>query len=241
MTQPEIGALINAASRPYLAAGYSTYCFVHAKLTLDPVFLALLRSGRLPDRARVLDLGCGHAALASLMFAARAQFESGLWPVAWPAPPSQLQLHGIDAEPRVARWGNIALGHRAVIQAADLREAPLPQADVVVLIDVLHYLEPDAQISLLQRIAQSLRGGGLFILRIADSTAGWRFHFGKAADRFGSLFTPRAFVHHCHRPLNEWLQLLGTLGFETNVDPFTSRLPFANALVWATMTPPSHA
>jgi SAM-dependent methyltransferase len=237
MMQPEIGALINAASRPYFAAGYSAYCFVRAKLTLDPVFLALLRSGRLPDHARVLDLGCSHAALASLMLAARAQFESGLWPAAWPAPPSQLQLHGIDAEQRVTRWASIALGHRAVIHAADLREAPLPQADVVVLIDVLHYLAGDAQISLLQRIAQSLHGGGLLVLRVADNTAGWRFHFGKAADRCGSLFTRRAFARHCYRPLNEWLHLLDTLGFETNVDPPTAGQPFANALIWAKTTP----
>jgi SAM-dependent methyltransferase len=241
MMQPEIGALINAASRPYVAAGYSAYCFVRAKLTFDPVFLALLRSGRLPDRARMLDLGCSHAALASLMLAARAQFESGLWPAAWPAPPSQLQLHGIDAEPRLARRANIALGHRAVIHAADLREAPLPQADVVVLIDVLHYLEEDAQISLLQRIAQSLRGGGLLILRIADSTAGWRFHFGQAADRCGSLLSPRAFARHCYRPLNEWLQLLDTLGFETNVDPPAAGQPFANVLIWAETAPRARA
>ena len=94
---PEFGALIDAASKPYLAAGRSAYYFVRGKLRHDPVFIALLRSKRFPDRARVLDLGCGHAILASLMLAAQARCEAGHWPAGWPAPPSALQWHGIES------------------------------------------------------------------------------------------------------------------------------------------------
>ena len=229
---PEVGALIEAAATPYLAAGRTAYHFVRGKLRHDPIFIALLRSGRIPDRARVLDLGCGHAAMASLMLAVQARFESGLWPSAWATPPSQLRLHGIDSERRATRWARIALGHRATIDTADLRNAPLPEADVVVLIDVLHYLETRAQVALLERVAQSLRGGGLLILRVADSSAGWRFHLGKAGDRLGSLLTGRGLPRHYHRRLDEWLRLLDSLGFEPSVEPATGE-SFANTLVWA--------
>lgn len=231
---PEIGALIDAASKPYLAAGRYAYHFARGKLRHDPVFMALLRSGRIPDRARVLDLGCGQAILASLMLAAHTRFEAGLWPAGWVAPPSALELHGIESGRRAAQRAHITLSDRATILTADLRDAPLPEADVVLLIDVLHYLETGAQVSLLERVAQSLCGGGLLILRVADISAGWRFHVGNAADHFGSLLTARAMPKHCHRPIDDWLHLLDTLGFEPSVEPNAAGKSFANVLVWAT-------
>src|SRR3954468_4228348 len=108
-------ALIEAASRPYLAATRSAYYFVRSKLTHDPVFMALLRSGRFRDGARVLDLGCNLAVLASLMLAARERFESGLWPSNLPVPPAHLHLHGIECNDRNARRAQAALGPKAVI------------------------------------------------------------------------------------------------------------------------------
>ena len=116
MIHPEIGALIDTASKPYLAVGHHAYYFVRAKLRHDPVFIALLHSGRIPDRARVLDLGCGPAILASLMLAAHARSEAGLWPAGWVAPPSALQLHGIESGRRAAQRAQITLGNRATIR-----------------------------------------------------------------------------------------------------------------------------
>jgi len=229
----QIDALIDAASRPYLATGRYAYYFTRGKLRHDPVFFSLLREGRIPDRARVLDLGCGHAILASLMLAAQARYESGLWPSEWAAPPSQLQLQGIEWERTAAQRAQVVLGHRAAIRAADLRDAPLPEADVVIMIDVLHYLEAAVQVSLLERVARSLHGGGLLVLRVADISAGWRFHAGKAADRFGSLLTARGLPKHHHRPIDQWLHLLASLGFEPYVGANVAEKSFANVLLWA--------
>jgi SAM-dependent methyltransferase len=229
----EVDALIDAAARPYLAAGRYAYYFARGKLRHDPVFFSLLRTGRIPDRARVLDLGCGTAVLASLMLAAQARFESGTWPPDWAAPPSQLQLHGIESERGAARRAQITLGDRVAIRTADLRDAPLPEADVVLMIDVLHYLETEIQVSLLERAAQSLRGGGVLILRVADISAGWRFHLGKAADRFGSLLTARGLPRQYHRPIDQWLHLLDALGFEPSIESSAENKSFANVLVWA--------
>jgi trans-aconitate methyltransferase len=229
----EFDALIDAASRPYLAVGRYAYYFARSKLRHDPVFLSLLRAGRIPDQARVLDLGCGQALLASLMLAARAQFESGQWPSGWAAPPSQLQLHGIEGEHRAAQRAQTALGDRVAIRTADLRHAPLPEADVVVTIDVLHYLETHDQVSLLERVAQSMRGGGVLILRVADMSAGWRFQLGKAADRFGTLLSVRGLPNQYHRPIDQWLRLLDKLGFEPSIDTDSRDKSFANVVIWA--------
>ena len=234
---PEIGALIDAAAKPYLAAGHFAYHFARAKLRHDPVYIALLRSGRIPDRARVLDLGCGNAVLASLLLAARERFERGLWPAEWVVPPSGLQLHGIESQRTAAQWAHLTLGGRATILTADLRDAPLPEADVVVLIDVLHYLEKDAQVSLLERVTQSLHGGGLLVLRVADISAGWRFHLGKAADRFGSLLTARGVPRQYHRPIDQWLHVLDNFGLKPQVESSAGDQSFANVLVWSKTAP----
>ena len=233
MMNSEIDALIDDASRPYLAAGRYAYYFARSKLRHDPVFFSLLRMGCIPDRARVLDLGCGHAVLASLMLAAQARFESGLWPSEWTAPPSQLQLHGIESERRTALRAQTTLGDRVAIRTADLRDASLPEADVVIMIDVLHYLEAAVQVALLERVAQSLSGGGSLILRVADISAGWRFHTGKAADHFGSLLAARGLPTHHHRPIEQWLRLLDRIGFEPNIESNVAEKSFANVVVWA--------
>lgn len=225
--------LIDAASRPYLAAGRYAYYFARTKLTHDPVFLSLLRSGRIPDRARILDLGCGHAVLASLLLAAHKKLEDGLWPVDWKRPPSGLQLHGIESWRAAARRAQITLGERASILLADLRDASLPDADVVVLIDVLHYLAPDDQVALLRRVSHCLRGGGVLILRVADTHAGWRFRAGVAADMLGSLMTAGVLLPQHHRPIASWMNLLDELGFAPSMEPLNKEKSFANVLLWA--------
>jgi SAM-dependent methyltransferase len=224
-------ALIEAVSRPYRAAGHWAYYFARAKLTHDPIYLTLLRSGRFSDRARVLDLGCGHAFLAALMLTAREHYESGMWRTDWRAPPAELQFIGIDSQSRVVTQAKLVLGDRVVVHAADLCEAPLPQADVAVAIDVLQCLQANAQVTLLTKIARSLSGGGLLVLRVPDAAGGWRASFGKASDRFGVPFAKRVFATYHHRTLREWLQLLHSLGFEPSVDP--SRQTFANTVLWA--------
>ena len=238
MTAHEIG-LIEAASRPYLAAGRYAYHFARGKLTHDPVFLSLLRSGRIPDRARILDLGCGHAVLASLLLAAHKKVEEGRWPPDWKRPPSGLQLHGVESWRAAARRAQITLGERASILLADLRDASLPDADVVVLIDVLHYLTADDQIALLRRVSHCLRGGGVLILRVADTSAGWRFRAGVAADMLGSLMTTGMLLAHHHRSIDGWMQLLAELGFEPSIEPVAKEKSFANVVLWATSKDPA--
>jgi SAM-dependent methyltransferase len=226
-------ALIDAASRPYRAAGRFAFHFARAKLRHDPVFLAVLRSGRIPDRARLLDLGCGQGLLEALLLAARERFDAGHWICPWPAPPAQLQLHGIEAQPRAAQRARKALGQRVTIESADLCAAALPQADVVVLIDVLHYLHTDDQVSLLLRIEQALRGGGLLVTRVADASAGWRFRLSRASDHVGALLTGRGLPQHHHRSIGQWLDLLASLGFDARLDIGSARQSFANVLIWA--------
>ncbi|HEX4984987.1 MAG TPA: class I SAM-dependent methyltransferase [Burkholderiales bacterium] len=232
-----VEALVDAASRPYLAAGRYAYHYARGKLVHDPFFLALLRAGRIPDRSRVLDLGCGQAILASLLLAARAQHEAGSWPAGWAVPPSGLRLHGIEFSSLAVRRAQAALGGRATIEAGDLRDVSLPDADVVVLADVLHYLSPAQQDALLGKVAQTLRGGGLLVLRVADASAGWRFHAGKTTDWLGTLLSGGNLTRQHHRPVAGWMALLGELGFGVGIEPPGRPKSFANVLLWASADP----
>ncbi len=234
----EVSALCAAASRSYLIAGRFPYYYAQNKLRFDAVFLTLLRRGLIPDGARVSDLGCGQGLLAAVLLAARRQFEAGVWPEAWPAPPANLLLHGIELEEEIAQWGRIALGNDVRIETGDVSEAVLPPADVFVLLDVLHYLEVNAQVRLLDNAARALACGGRLLMRVADASAGLAFHLTRIVDRLGTLSrfgqrmrSPRM----TFRTAAEWTALLQSLGFRVCVESIDARNTLANVLLHAQM------
>ena len=231
--QSELRALINAAARPYLRAGLYPYFFARGKLGADPIFTAMLRTASIPDRARILDLGCGQSLLASLLLAARRQYEAGMWPRGWPEPPAPVQLLGIEMNARRAEWARVALGTGISVQTADLRNAALPDSDVVVLFDVLHYLNQGEQVALLDRIAHSLRGGGKLLLRVADAEAGWRFRLTRIVDHSTILMGGRISAQFFCRTIGDWTTLLSRFGFRIEREPMSQGTPFANILLTA--------
>lgn len=231
--QSELRVLVNAAARPYLRAGLYPYFFARGKLGADPIFTAMLRTASIPDRARILDLGCGQSLLASLLLAARRQYQAGMWPRGWPEPPGPLQLLGIEMNARRAEWARVALGAGISVQTADLRNAALPDADVVVLFDVLHYLNQGEQVALLDRIAHSLRGGGKLLMRVADAEAGWRFRLTRIVDHSTILMGGRISAQFFCRTIGDWTTLLSRFGFRIEREPMSQGTPFANILLTA--------
>lgn len=233
MMQADLRALVGAASRPYLRAGFYPYFFARGKLRIDPVFVAMLRAGSIPDGAHILDLGCGQALLAALLIAARRQFDRQAWPAGWPEPPALFGYVGIDVDAQCARWARRALGERVNVHAADLRGAELPDADVVVLLDVLHYLGDADQLALLEKVAHSLRGGGKLLLRVADTAAGWRARFTRLADHSSVILRGRVPGSLLSRSVGDWSALLARHGFRIEREPMSQGTPFANILLTA--------
>lgn len=227
-----IRSLIGAAARRYRPAGLSAYCFALGKLSFDPVFAALLRQACIPNRARVLDLGCGQGLLFAWLLAAAEQHLGGVWPSGWPAPPQHLQHHGIERQQRESAWGTCALGGRARIETADLRRATFPPSDVVVLLDVLHYFDAAEQLDLLQRAARALSVQGRMLLRVTE--VGPRLPLTLAADRAGALLRGHAWPRYHTRTVDEWRLLLDRLGFVARASPMSAGTPFRNVLLVAT-------
>ena len=222
---------MDAAARRYAPAGRFARHFARGKLGSDPVFAEILRRGLVPDGARLLDLGCGQGCLLALLVAARDQHRAGRWPAGWPPPPAGLALHGIEFLAKDVARANAALGRAGTVERGDLRAVPLPPGDVVVLMDVLHYLEPEAQERLLARIAQALGPGGLFLTRVGDAAAGFAAALTWVVDQ-AVAFARGQGLHRFHRrTIPEWTAALERHGFAVTAEPMNGEVPFANVLL----------
>lgn len=193
------GTLVDAASDRYRAAGRFAYHFARGKLTHDPAFGAIVQRGCIGTDSRVLDLGCGQGLLASLLLAAGHR---GM-------------LRGIELSPAEARRARAALGDSAEILCGDIRREAFETVDVVVILDVLHYMDHPAQDLVLQRIRRALGPGGLLLLRVGDAGAGWRIRLSNWVDQTVVLARRHRIGRLYCRPLGQWCDALAALGFRT--------------------------
>jgi SAM-dependent methyltransferase len=236
-------ALHEAASAPYRRSGRFAWHFARGKLGRDPVFRGLLEQGALPPRARVVDIGCGQGLLASLLQACAELQAAGRWPAAWPQPASAAAYTGIELMPRdVARAqaaiATLPLAPRLV--CADLRVAPLPPCDLVVMLDVLHYVDHPAQAAVLTRAQEALRAGaagGRLLLRVSDAARTRGYAFSAWVDRLVIALRGHPLPRTWGRPLADWVALLQGLGFAVRSVPLSRGTPFANVLLVAELAP----
>jgi len=228
---PEVSALIAAASAPYLAAGRFAWHFARGKLTGDPAFAAILARGLLAGRGRILDLGCGQGLLASWLLTAHAAHRQGRWPQGWPPPPAPEQLSGVDFTAREVAWARAALGEHAHIVLGDIRHVDYVPADAIVILDVLHFMDYAAQETVLKRVRAALSPHGVLLLRVGDAEGGLSFAVSKLVDRIVALLRYRRLPRLNCRPAREWRSLLEQLGFLTEALPMSEGTPFANVLL----------
>jgi SAM-dependent methyltransferase len=235
-TTPPYAALLNMACESYRKAGPFAYHFARAKLRTDPVYRAILELGLLLGRARVLDLGCGQGLLAVWLRAAERCHERGNWPRDWPPAPRTLSTRGIELMACEVERARRALGPASEVSQTDIRSAAFGAVDAVVILDVLHYLPPQAQIEVLQRVRAALPHHGLLLLRVGDAAGGLRFRYGQWSDRLVMLLRGHAWVAlHC-RSVTQWRILLRDCGFDSEAKPMSRGTPFANVLLIAHAT-----
>lgn len=241
MNRADYAILARAAAERYRSAGRFAHGFALGKLTRDPVFEQLLRRGLLGRAGSVLDLGCGQGLLAALLLAARQAFEAGRWPAQWPAPPAASSLRGLELMPREVERARRALGKQAAIELADIALSPFPPAEVVVILDVLHYLDFDAQADVLARVPQALAPGGRLLLRVGDAGGGLGFRISQIVDHLVTSARGHGLRRLYCRPVADWLDLLRNLGFSVQPSPMSEGTPFANVLLIGDLKPVSPA
>lgn len=222
--------LLRAASRPFLRSGIYPWQFARWKLRLDPVFLWLLHKGCLPDRGRLVDIGCGQGVLLALLAAARERYRRGEWPSGWAPPPLNLDLQGLDRRRDRVWVARRALRDSAQVERCDVRKAALPQCSAITVLDVLLYLGPDEQRSLLEKAAAALEPGGLLLLREADAAAGPGYRLTRWTAQLSGMGWGGIWPRIHGRSAGAWRAALEALGFSVTAEPMSAGTPFANVL-----------
>ena len=237
MTAQFIKSLIDNASAPYRSAGRFAWHFARGKLGGDPVFVGLLEHGLIPDRARILDIGCGQGLLTSWLLAGKAMQRDRNWPKHWPAAPNPASIHGIELMPRDVERARRALGQAARFTVGDMCRVDFGQADVAVILDVLHYVDIPAQDEVLRRVRDALAPCGTMILRIGDANGGWQFRFSVWVDHVVTFARGHGINRLYCRTLAQWQSVLTGLGFRVAAWPMNQGTPFANILLVAKIEP----
>ena len=229
------------ACAPYRSGGQFAWRFAQGKLGRDPVFRGLLERGDLPPHARVLDIGCGQGLLASLLSAIDRVVADGAWPACWPLPPTGARYTGLELMPRDvarARAALAALPCPPSLVCGDMCRFDLPLSEVVVILDVLHYVDHAAQAALLQRVRDALQPHGRLLLRVGDQSARRGFLISQWVDHVVTLVRGHRVPPTFGRPLAAWITLLEGLGFEVHSVPMSAGTPFANVLLVADLAAP---
>jgi SAM-dependent methyltransferase len=233
-------ALHSAASTPYRATSHWAYHWARGKLGHDPVFRGMLSRGDLPAQARVVDIGCGQGLVASLLQACADLQRAGGWPAAWPVAASARSYLGVELMPKDVARGNAALRGLALkphLVCADMCKAEFPACDVVVILDVLHYVDHAAQDVVLQRVRGALSPEpgktGRLLLRVGDADNARGFAWSQWVDRIVTWARGHRVPPTFGRPLKAWVALLEGQGFAVRAVPQSEGTPFANVLLIA--------
>jgi SAM-dependent methyltransferase len=229
--------LLDLACAPYRHAGRFDFGWARGKLKHDPIFAALIDLRLLPDNVRVLDLGCGRGLLAAWFLAAERLASTDRWPRHVPRPPQGLRFRGVELMAREADTGNRVLhpqyGPRVQLSGGDMRAADLGDADVIAVLDVLHYIPYADQDRLLDRIHAALPPNGLFITRVGDAAGGLLFRISQWVDRCMSFAQGHRLGRMWCRPVSEWTQALTRRGFSVEARRMSAGTPFANVMLVA--------
>ena len=189
--------------------------YVNWKLRADPIYLTAFDLFRNSDQPLV-DIGCGVGLLAFYL-----RERNFLAPIS-----------GFDRDGRkIERANTVAQGACRDVEfiKQDVCE-PLGQTGNIVLFDVLHYLRPDEQSRLLERLASRLAPGELVVIRDCPRDGNTRFWLTSWAERFAQATTWNIKVP-LHFPPRE--RILGAFGedqFSRTVRPLWGNMPFNNQL-----------
>lgn len=197
------------------------YFYTLSKLRTDPLYPGVLDALR-GTTAPVLDLGCG---LGLLLHALRMDGQSMPW-------------HGVDIDADKIRRGRAIAARSGLAEGArfdvvDLAEGWPSHAGSVAILDVLQYLDAEAQGALLADAAAMLTPGARLVIRsgLGDDTR--RGRTTRITDRLAHLAGWMQEVPKRYPTRAELESRLGGAGLRVAFRPLYGNTPFNNWLIVA--------
>jgi SAM-dependent methyltransferase len=176
-----------------------------------------------PREGTVLDLGCGEGLLAQVL-ARRA--------------PAR-RVVAVDHDARRVERLRRAVGSLSITAIeGSMTAVPLPPADAILFVDVLHYFDRTTQERLLEKAARALRPGGLLLLREPDAGMRVRMLWNRLHERLFTMLRITKASIGAYRTSGAWVHLLGHAGF-VGATPGKRGLfsPYADRVVTAWKAP----
>jgi SAM-dependent methyltransferase len=168
----------------------------------------------LPERGRVLDLGCGF----------------GLFSLYYASVLPELQLEGIDRNPVRIGMAQTA-AHRLALGNVRYRVGDVMDFrgvepfDAAYMLDIVHHIPAEAVRPLLEQLARVLAPGALLLIKDVDRTPAYKRWFTLALDK---LMDPRSPVHYWDA--DTLTALLTEVGFGVRRHLMVDVLPYPHIL-----------
>lgn len=207
-----------APTRPW--KNWNDYCYARMKLRSDPLYPGVLDALR-GSTAPVLDLGCG---LGLLAHALRRDGQT-------------MAYVGVDNDEGKIRSGRVAASRAqlpdTVFERVDLATTlPRHQGSVAIL-DVLQYLQADAQLALLRHTATMLGAGNRLVIRMTVADGSRRSIVSRVGDRAANLVGWMRFQPRHYLGLDAVTPHLQQCGLTVSSRPLYGNTPFNNWLLVA--------
>jgi uncharacterized protein (DUF2062 family)/SAM-dependent methyltransferase len=210
-----VDAAIARTIERYRGAPPGDRYYVAGKLRHDPIVRLIAELG--VPLGNTLDAGAGRGQLGLCLV------ELGLVQA----------LTGFDADERKVNVARAAARGEARFEVGDLDTFSIPTCDTILLVDVLHYLQSEAQDALLSRAARALAPGGRLVLRDVDG-AGPKSALTRALERLATAsgwHLKKSAL--CFRPVEAWTSVLEREGLSFTIRGASQGTPFSNVLVVA--------
>jgi SAM-dependent methyltransferase len=186
--------------------------FARFKLQFDPMFNDLPRMlAEREDIKTIIDIGCGFGV-----------------PACWCLEQyGEAEVYGIDPDPERVRVAGFAIGDRGAVTVGWAPQLPVPPhpADVVLLLDMLHYLDDETAAAVFKNSFQALAGKGLLVTRFVIPPAArpsWSWRLEDSRIKLSGR-------HPCYRSPERMTELVKEAGFVIIVNEVSAVNP---ELVW---------
>jgi 1-acyl-sn-glycerol-3-phosphate acyltransferase len=156
----------------YIYKGPVLEWYLRVKIRMENDYLAF--HDLLPRQGRILDIGCGYGFMSYML-----QFA---------APGRELIGFDYDEEKIAVASHCFSRNQNIHFIKADIRQIQLGISDAIILSDILHYLEPEQQEFLLRQCMDSIRPGGVLIIRDGDRDLKKRHGVTRMTEFFSTRF-----------------------------------------------------